>query len=508
MTQSKVYLAVDLGAESVRVIAGVLSADRKLTLEEIHRFRHEPHVVDGLLTWDWTLIWGNILEGLRRAFEWAEAKNHSVVSVGVDAWGVDVGYLDREGELIRPPLCYRDPRNVPMYEKVLDQIGRENLYAQTGIQFMAINTLPQVAAMNASHPQMLAGAHDMLFIPDLLHHLLCGTRAVEWTIASTSQMVDPRTRDWARPMLDQLGLPTHFLPKIVPPGTDLGEMLDRVAHDVGATKNVRIITPAGHDTGSAIAAVPADPETSWCYLSSGTWSLMGAELDAPCTTDAACEVPFTNEGGLEGTTRFLKNISGLWLVQECRRAFEKRGMDEGGQPTPIDYGQITLAAEKAEPFRTLVDTDWAPLLQPGNMPEKLAEFARATGQPEPVTIGECVRCCLESLALTYRRVFQKLEEVLDKRFDVLHILGGGGKNKLLNQMTANAIGRRVVVGPEEATAIGNVLVQAMGAGDVADQNAIRQIVAASFPTTIVEPENTAVWNAAAERYSALIGRVE
>jgi len=508
MAQSKGYLAIDLGAESVRAIVGVLEFGtvKKLQLHEIHRFRHEAKTVDGLLTWDWTLIWGNILEGARQAVAWAKREGVPLVSLGVDAWGVDCAYVDRDGELLRHPLCYRDPRNVPAYEELLSKAGRENVYAQTGIQFMPINTLPQVYAMHRADPEFLAGAYKLLFIPDLLHHGFCGSMVVESSIASTSQMVNPHTGGWARDLLDTLGLPTHFLPEIVPAGTDLGPVLPRVAADIGADENLRVITPAGHDTGSAIAAVPADMSTNWCYLSSGTWSLIGAELPESCTSDAAREVPFTNEGGLEGTTRFLKNITGLWMVQECRRAFEKQGVDEGGARRHIGYDEITAAAEAAEPFRTLLDTDHAPFLQPGDMPAKIAAFARETNQPEPGGLGATVRCCLESLALTYRHVLGKLESVLDRRFDVLHILGGGGKNRLLNQMTADAIGRKVIVGPEEATAAGNVLVQAMGSGDVKDLQEIRNVVAESFETTVYEPANTAAWDAAYARFTGLLGR--
>ena len=492
------YLAVDLGAESGRVIIGVLDG-HQLTLKEVHRFLHLPLELPSGLHWDLTGIWANVLEGLRKAMAEANDQNIDVVSLGVDTWGVDYALVGKSGELMGLPHCYRDERNKAAFDKVLKQLGREALYEQTGIQFIALNTLFQVVAQHDAEPSSVENAEHLLFIPDLLHYFLTGNAVVDSSIASTSQMVDPRTGDWAISMLQELGLPTGMLGKIVPPGTEVGTLLPHVAAAIGAPESLKVITPGGHDTAAAVAAVPADGSREWAYISSGTWSLMGAELDAPCTSAAAREAPLTNERGIDDTIRFLKNIAGLWLVQECRRHYEKQGI-------VYDYAKLTEMAAAAEPFRTLVDTDYGPFMLPGEMPDKIAEFARNTGQPEPTEVGQFVRCCLESLALTYRRVLENLERVLDRRYDVLHIVGGGGKNRLLCEMTANAIGRPVIVGPYEATGVGNILVQAKGAGNVADLAELRQIVRTSFSPETIEPTNPQDWDAANERFVKLLER--
>lgn len=494
----KAYLAVDLGAESGRTIVGVLEGER-LTLHETHRFLHLPRKLPGGLHWDLTGLWGNILEGCRKGLAWAKENELHVSSLGVDTWGVDCGYIGKSGEMLTLPHCYRDPRHLVAFEKTIKAVGKERLWSATGIQFMWLNTLYQVVAQNEAEPGVLRQAEKMLFMPDLFHYFFTGRAVVESSIASTSQMTDPRTGKWATAMLEQLGLPTQMLGEIVPPGTVLGTLRKEVVEEIGADGDLRVIAPATHDTASAVAAVPAEVSTKWAYLSSGTWSLMGAEIDRPCMCDAARDVPFTNEGGVSGTIRFLKNIAGLWLVQECRRDFEKKG-------NKYNYEQLTSMAQAAEPFRTLVDTDHAPFVSPGEVPAKIAAFARSTGQPEPRDPGQFIRCCLESLALTYRRTFIRLQEVLGRSFDVLHIVGGGGKNTLLNQMTADATHTTVIAGPDEATAAGNVLVQAMGAGDVKDLKHIRQIVRNSFDPQTYTPRDTAAWDQAYGRFLKLLGR--
>jgi len=494
----KAYLAIDLGAESGRTIVGVLD-DGRLHLHELHRFLHLPRHLPSGLHWDLTGLWGHILEGVRKCVAWCKDEGLTLSSLGVDTWGVDCGYVGRNGELLALPRAYRDPRNGPAYEKLLGEVGEEYVYAQTGIQFMPLNTIAQVYAQLHDERCVLDNCESFMFIPDILHYFFTGQRTVEATIASTSQMIDPRTGKWATELLEKLGIPTHMFGDIIQPGATVGTLREEVAAEVGASAGLPVIAPATHDTAAAVASVPAEPGTSWCYLSSGTWSLMGAELDEPCVTDAARAVPFTNEGGIGGTIRFLKNISGLWLVQETRRHYEKQGIT-------YDYAKLTDMAADAEPFRTLVDTDFPPFAAPGEMPEKIALFARKTGQPEPTEVGQVVRCCLESLALTYRLTLEKLESVLGKRFDVLHVVGGGGKNRLLNQMTADAIGRKVVVGPYEATAAGNLLVQAMGAGDIRDLPHIRKVVRDSFDPETYEPVDTALWDDAYARFQGLLGK--
>jgi rhamnulokinase len=494
------YLAVDLGAESGRVIIGVLENDR-LRLEEAHRFTHECVWLPTGLHWDITGIWREIIVGLRKAAAWTRTNGVEVVSVGVDTWGVDWALLDRAGELVGLPHAYRDPRNQTAYERVLTTLGEEHIYQTTGIQFMPLNSLYSLFAHGQADPPALKAADALVFIPDLFHYWLSGKRTVEATIASTSQMIDCHAGGWAGEMLGELGLPTNILGRLTPPGTVIGSLLPQIAEQTGLTAAVRVVCPASHDTASAVAAVPARAGTSWCYLSSGTWSLLGAEIAEPCVSAAAQAASFTNELGVNGTFRFLKNIAGLWLVQECRRDLARLGRE-------FDYVELTRLASEATPLRTIVDPAHSEFQQPGNMLQKIADFARKTGQPVPNSPGEYARCVLESLALAYRDKFQLLESLLNQRFDVVHIVGGGGKNQLLSQMTADATGRQVVVGPHEATAIGNALVQAMALGQVKDLWHLRAIVAASSDLEQLQSQNGAIWNEAAARYDAITAHTQ
>lgn len=464
----RVHLAIDLGAESGRVIAVGIAGDRVDT-HELHRFFHQPIRLRSGFHWNVVQIWSEILNGLAAAAHWARAHQHEIVSVGCDAWGVDWALLDSRGELVGLPHAYRDPRNAQFYEEALGLLGLERIYQATGIQLMAINSLYSLLAMVRTSPQMVDAADRLLFIPDLIHYWLSGIRATERTIASTSQMLDVRTGRWSPELLKPLGIPDRILGEIVPAGTVLGSLLPEVVEATGLPAEVAVITPGSHDTASAVVAVPAREDRSWCYLSSGTWSLLGVELNAPCTHAAAQAAMFTNEAGYGTTIRFLKNIAGLWLVQECRRDWLKSGQE-------FSYSQLTEFAAKAAGGRTLVDPAAAEFQQPGEMPKKIADYARRTGQAIPVSPGEIVRCCLDSLAQAYARTLQVLETVLERRFDVLHIVGGGGQNLLLNQLTASATGREVRVGPLEATAIGNGLVQAIATGELHDLSELRELL--------------------------------
>ncbi len=489
------HLAFDLGAESGRALLGVLTGDR-LRLQEVDRFPNVPQRLPTGLHWDFEGLWSRICDGLGRATRTAGERGWELRSMGVDTWGVDYGLLDADGRLLEPPHCYRDPRNQPVFEEVLDRLGAERLYRVTGIQFMPLNTLFQLVAAQRADSGLLEQARQLLFMPDLCHHRLCGSEGVEHSIASTSQLLDVHTGTWALDLPAEVGLPSRLFGEIVAAGTPLGGLRPEVAEAAGAGPDLQVVAPAAHDTASAVAAVPAEEGSSWCFLSSGTWSLLGAELDAPCTSDAARAVPFTNESGVGGKVRFLKNLIGLWPVQEVRRALSETG-------SALDYESLTALAEQAEPFRTLVATDWPPLAEPGGMPGKMRAYARATGQPEPDTPGRLVRCCLESLALTCAGALEQLEEVLERRFEVLHIVGGGSRNGLLNRMIADATERTTVVGPAEATAVGNLLVQAMGCREVADPAAIRRIVRASFESGTIRPCSDAAWDRARERFAAL-----
>lgn len=492
------YVAFDLGAESGRAMLGVLD-DGRLTIEEVHRFANTPQRLPSGYHWNLLELWANLVEGLRLAVTKANAAGVTLTSLGVDTWGVDYGLIGESGQLLGLPFAYRDERNMPAMEKVLKQLGEEHLFDVTGAQFMQFNTIYQLVAQHDAEPAALDHADRILFMSDLLHYFFSGRPANEASIASTSQLIDPRTGRWATSLFDELNLPKQYLRDIVPAGTVLGPIREDIAEETDAPAELQVITPASHDTASAVAAVPADQSTSWCYVSSGTWSLVGVELDEPNLSDAARAVPFTNEGGVNGTIRFLKNISGLWLVQECRREFEKQG-------DRYDYQQLTDLAADAERFVTLVDPDHEPFATPGDMPQKIAAFARATGQPAPEDVATTIRGCLESLALTYRHTIARLENVLGRTFDVIHIVGGGGRNTLLSQMTADATGRRVVVGPFEATAVGNLLVQAMGAGHVKDLSHIRQVVRNSFEPQTFEPSDTAAWDEAYVRFEQVLGK--
>lgn len=493
MSESQAYIAIDLGAESGRAMLATLENER-LTLEQVHRFAHHPCTLPTGLHWDLTHLWQNIVEGIGRGVARARERGLGVASVGVDTWGVDWTLLGESGEVLVLPHCYRDERHAAAFERVVGKLGQPRIYEQTGIQFMPINTLYQLAAHHRVEPGVFEQARTLAFMPDLFHYWLTGRRTIEATIASTSQMVDIQNGGWATSLLETLGIPAHVLEPTIAPGTEIGPLRETLADELDI-EPMEVIAPATHDTASAVAAIPAT-EPGWCFLSSGTWSLMGAEIREPRVTDAAREASFTHELGI-GAYRFLKNIGGLWLVQECRRAFEAAGERH-------DYAELTRLAEQSEALRTIINPNHGPFLHAGHMPEKIVDYARRTGQPAPESVGDFVRCCLEGLALMYRHTLEGLERVLDQRFDRLHVVGGGGRNELLNQMTADAIGRPVVVGPYEATAAGNALVQAMGTGAVRDQAHIRQIMARSAEPVTFEPVSGEAWEAAYDRFVELL----
>jgi rhamnulokinase len=495
------YIAFDLGAESGRAMLAVLSGD-KIELFETHRFANTPQRMPSGLHWNLTELWANILKGLKLTAQAAKEKKVKLVAVGVDTWGVDFGFVGKSGQLLGLPFAYRDDRNGPAYQKAIAKLGDRAIYDATGIQFMPFNSLFQVYAQHLAEPAVIANAKHMLMIPDLLHYFLSGVAVNEETNASTTQMVNPRSEHgtWTKPLLKKLGVPSHFLGKTVPAGSVIGKLTPAVCKETGL-EALKVIAPGTHDTASAVAAVPVDEKKTpdWAYLSSGTWSLMGAELDKPCITPASFTASFTNERGVEGKIRFLKNISGLWLVQEVRRDLIRQGKD-------LSYAELTKLAGKSEAFRTLVDPNHAPFASPGDMLSKIAAFAKKTKQPAPRTPGEYVRACLESLALIYRHTLDTLETVLGRKFTVLHVVGGGGQNMLLNQLTADAIDRTVIVGPFEATAIGNALTQAIGKGTVKDLAHLRRIVRRSYNPVTYRPANAAGFAQQRARFNALLGK--
>jgi len=485
------YLAIDLGAESGRAILGVLE-DGRLRLEELHRFLNQPVRLPDGLYWDSFRLFFDILEGLRKA---GRERGLKLDGVAVDTWGVDFGLFSNRGDLLGAPRHYRDDRNQPAYDAALSAVGADYIFSQSGLQFMALNSLYQLYAMKLAGAQSLWNADKLLFMPDLLSFWLSGVMKNELTIASTSQFYHPERKAWSTELLQKLNLPTHILGEVVLPGTRLGSLRDEVRDTTGLGETP-VFATAGHDTAAAVAAVPATGEESWCYISSGTWSLMGVESDTPVMTAQAQKLTLTNEIGVEGKIRLLKNIAGLWLVQECRRAWLLDGHD-------YDYPTLTRLAAEAAPFQAVLDPDQ--FLAPGHMPERIAEYCRRTGQTPPEGPGGYVRVCLESLAFRYRQVLESLEEVTNQRISVIHIVGGGAKNTLLNQFVAAATGRKVVAGPTEATAIGNVLVQALGAGEIADLKALRQVVRDSFELETYSAEPSPAWDAAYQRYLQIRG---
>lgn len=492
MDGARRYIGADLGAGSGRVMLGALR-DGRVEVEEVHRFRNDPVRIHGTLYWNFTGLLQEVQAGIGLA---ARRAGGRLDGIGVDTWGVDFGLLDRAGGLLAPPVHYRDRRTEGMMDYVFSKIPRKDVFEETGIQFMVLNTLYQVAAIRKRTPEALDAAGKLLLAADLVHYFLSGCAVAELTLATTSQMWNPRRRAWSERIIDALGIPRRIFPEIVPPGTELAPLEEDLARELGLEGRPPVIASASHDTASAIAAVPANPRTSWAYLSSGTWSLLGAELPEPTITPAALERNFTNEGGVAGTTRFLKNINGLWLVQECRRRWARDGGD-------LDYGELTRLASEAAPFGAFVLADDPRLLAPDDMPAAIRECARETGQPPPETKGQVVRCALESLALAYREVLESLEALTGRRFEVLHIVGGGSRNQLLNQLAADATGIPVLAGPVEATATGNILVQAMATGALRDLGELRDVVRRSVSPEEYTPRDRDRWDARYAEYCAL-----
>ena len=486
----KVYLAVDLGAESGRVMAGLWNG-KKLRLEEINRFPNGAVALGETIRWDVLRLWAEIQNGLSLA---GKKYGKRIVSVGADTWGVDFVLLNKQDEILGQPYHYRDVRTQGALERTFKRVPRAEIYKQSGLQFMELNSLYQLLAWKEQSPSILEAADTLLFMPDFLHWAMCGAKRAEFTIASTSQFVHPLRRDWSLPLLKKLGLPAHFLPKIVKPGTALGKFRKSLAERAGLT-NVKVVTPPSHDTASAVAGVPTahTGKTNWAYLSSGTWSLMGVEVKQPVLTPRALELNMTNEGGIDGTYRLLKNIMGLWLVQQCKRSFDAAGRK-------YDYAQLAAMAEKAKPLRSLVNLNDPRFLNPPDMPQAIQNFCRETKQPIPKTEGELVRCCYESLALKYREVLGSLEELTGNRIDVIHIVGGGSQSRLLNQFTADACQRTVIAGPVEATAMGNLLTQVKADGELASLSEMREVVRNSSEVERFEPSP---WNEAAVKFAGL-----
>jgi rhamnulokinase len=488
---ARCYLGVDLGASSGRVVAGLFDG-RKIELKELHRFSNGPVNVAGSLRWDVLRLWSGIQDGLTKA---KQEFGSDIASIGVDTWGVDYVLLSKTGEILGQPYNYRDPRTDGIMEKAFQRVSREDIFSSTGLQFMQINTLYQLIAMRESNPQLLDMADRFLMMPDFFNWCLSGSQVVEFTNATTSQCYDPNTRDWSYDLLGKFEIPTEMFGEVVTPGTKLGQLRQDVAERTGLPR-LDVIAPATHDTGAAVVAVPTELTGSpnWAYLSSGTWSLLGVEVQEAILSPRALELNVTNEGGVDGTYRLLKNIMGLWIITQIRESIQRSGRT-------IDYSQLVQRASVAEPFRSLINPDDPKFMSPADMPTAIREWCREHGQPEPETEGQLARCAFESLALKYRVVLSQLEELTGTPIEVIHIVGGGSQNELLNQFAANACGRPVIAGPVEGTVMGNVLVQARSLGEIGSLSEIREVVHNSASIKQYEPTDHSRWQEASERFA-------
>lgn len=486
---TKRVLAFDFGASSGRAIIGCFDGD-KITLEEVHRFSNDPVSVGGTVYWDVLRLFYEIKQGIIKA-----KIAGGFDSIGIDTWGVDFGLIDSEGKLMENPVHYRDARTVGLVDEAFKTMPKEKLYGITGIQFMELNTLFQLISLKKYRPWMLERADKMLFMPDLFGYMLTGKMCAEYSIASTSQLIDLDKKTWSKEILDAFGIKESVFAPLVQPGTVLGELSKEVCEECGVDP-VPVISVCGHDTQSAITSVPCE-DGDFAFLSSGTWSLFGTELDKPIVNETSMNINITNEGGFDGSTGFLKNIIGLWLIQESRRQWKREGKE-------YSYADLEKLALAAEPFKCFIDPDAPEFVPHGNIPERVREFCRKTGQYVPETVGEIMRCIYESLAMKYRLTFEKLRECTERDYPVIHVIGGGTKDGLLCQMTANSCDRTVKAGPIEATVMGNVAVQLMSDGSVENIGQARKIVADSSELKTFEPKDTDKWAGAYEDFLKVV----
>lgn len=480
---SKPYLAFDFGAENGRAVLAHLQSGI-LTTEEVHRFPNEPVEYGSSLHWDVPRLWFEVRKAL------AGVEETELAGIGVDAWGVDYALLGERGELLQNPYHYRDRRTEGTMEEVFLRVSKQEIYGATGIQFMPINTIYQFFAAQRDTPGIVAAAKQLVTIPDLFNYWLTGNAVCEFTNATTTQLVDPFRRTWATDLMRKLGLPPELPAPIVEPGTIIGTLRPSLAQN-STMAETQVIAPACHDTGSAVAAITARDGTA--FLSSGTWSLIGTEIDTPILTPEALKLNFTNEGGVNGTTRLLKNVMGLWMLQGCRNWWRTQGKS-------ADYRELVEQAGCKPAFSHLVDPDDECFLRTTNMPAAIDDFCKRTNQPAPSSPGAYVRCVLESLALKYRTVLRSLEQLCGKRIEQIRVIGGGSKNRLLNQFTADATGLRVLAGPAEATALGNLAVQILATGAAGSLKEVRAIVDRSFPTEVFDPIDPGRWDDPAKRF--------
>ena len=491
MEKKKYFFAVDLGATSGRTIVGTL-ADGKFELEEVTRFDNNLIETGGHFYWDIYALYNEIIRGLKEVAR----RGVEICSIGIDTWGVDFVCIGKDGALLRNPLAYRDPHTFGMMERYFDEkLPKETVYRTTGIQFMNFNSLFQLYTMRKNDDSALQASDKILFVPDALSYMLTGKMVCEYTIASTSQILDPRTKQLDEELLKSVGLTRNNFGEMVMPGTKIGNLTEEVQQMTGLGA-IPVIAVAGHDTGSAVAAVPAKDE-KFAYLSSGTWSLMGIETKDAVINDRSYELNFTNEGGIEGTTRFLKNICGMWLYERCRKEWPEDVRKKS-------HLELQNDAMTVEGFRSIINPDDPMFANPPKMIDAIQTYCKQTNQPVPESVAEICRCIFDSLALRYRQVFGWLRDVATFPIEVLHIIGGGSKNYFLDQFTANSCGVRVLAGPQEGTAIGNIMLQAKAVGEVSDIWNMREIIANSIELKAFEPQDKEEWDKAYEKYLAIV----
>lgn len=501
----RAFLAIDMGASSGRHVLGSFDGG-KLGLEEVYRFDNGPTEMNGSLYWNLPGQWEHVRTGMQAA---AARHGEEVVSVGVDTWGVDYALLGRRNTLLGNPFCYRDARTDGAMEKAFQTVPREKIFACSGLQFMQFNTLYQLLAMKWAGSPLLDVAESFLMMPDLFHWLMSGVKSNEFTNATTTQFFDPVKNDWSRELLGAFGLPEILFQPCSQPGTVLGPLQRSVVASTGLS-TAKVVLPGSHDTASAVMAVPTESATGttdWCYISLGTWALMGIESPRP-VVDAAVEgFNFTNEGGVGGTMRLLKNICGLWLIQECRRTWNVQG-HKNSSGMPLDWEDLNHLSASAKSLVSFIDPDCRDFLGPTDMPEAIRGFCRRTGQAVPSTEGAVLRCALESIAMKFRHVLEMCETIGGRRIETIHIVGGGTKNQQLCKAAADACGRRVVAGPIEATAIGNIMMQAVSSGEIGSIREARAVVKASFDVVEFAPtaENHRAWDDAYARFLGLLGK--
>ena len=484
------FLAFDLGASSGRAMLGILE-DKKLELKEVHRFKNQMMRIHGSYYWNIYSLFDELKTGLKKCITVFGIQPESI---GIDTWGVDYSLVSKSGQLIGLPFAYRDHRTDNAMEAFFKLLSKKETYLLSGIQFMQFNTLFQLFASVREKHSRLTVAESLLFTPDTLNYLFTGVRKNEYTIASTSQLLKPGLPEWETKLFDSAGVSTDLVEEIVQPGVIIGNILGEIAEDTGSAQ-IPCIAVASHDTASAIVSVPADGD-NWAYLSSGTWSLLGIESAVPIVSEKSLAMNFTNEGGVEGTTRFLKNIMGMWLIQECKRIWDEE--------KELDWSEIVNLSNRAKPFACFINPDDSMFLNPGNMPQAVQEFCKNTNQPVPETKGEIARCIYDSLVLKYKYTIGQIEQVTGKTIDKLHIIGGGANNKIMNQLTADATGIPVLAGPTEATATGNIMIQAKALGAVHSLSEIRTLIKDSFDVVEYLPSPKLNWEAAYKKFLTLI----